>query len=300
MRAERMQAARESFNKILTALDGAEFLQAVGDCLLAAYRRQQRELADDWLLAVWPRLHQLMELRNLTAAAGNFLQRLAFIICDRQIEEAQAVLQSLALHFVRSHDGETGELDIFWQEWLSLMARMARRNWRSETKFLLRLFLRCLLREQPKQQAIRLLPLQLHFVVYARWDGFSHACMAYEELIYFYLLLLRRAGKAHWLDVQQELLQLVLRSMRDIVAQSSRSLMQDDMDIFRLWYQFFWQLAGENVQRKQQLQQLLQLAISYWQSTRPKTSKKQVRYLEDLLQPSLINKHYAELMQKIC
>lgn len=298
VRDERLTVAQEGFNKILELKADAAFLTAAGDCLQAAYRRQQLPLAAGWLAQAQPRLLACMARAELASDAAMLLHRLAFMACDRKITELLPVLELLVLRFMRSHAGAC--LDAFWSEWLSLAARMARRKWRRETSFLLRLFLRSLLKAAPKEIFSRLLMLQLHFVVYARWDGFSHACEAYAELMWFYLLLVRRSGKKRWQDQQQVYLLLALRSLRDVVAQAARSLMQEDMDIFRLWYQFFWQLAGENSGRKQQLLQLLQLAICYWQATRPKTSKKQARYLEDLLQPSLINKHYAALLQKIC
>ena len=90
-----------------------------------------------------------------------------------------------------------------------------------------------------------------------------------------------------------------LRTVRDIVTNIARSTMQEDMDIFRQWYQYLWQLAGEDGKRKQSLLLLLQLSIRYWQNTLPKSSKKQLRFLEDLLQPMLINKEYEELLNVI-
>lgn len=301
VRSGSAQKAQAGFGQLLQKLQGAELLRAAGDCLLAAYRRQQVKLAQSLLVQAQPQLLLLMEDEQLTAEAASLLKRLAFIVCDRQALESLPVLELLVLRFWRSHQAEPKLWNNFWGEWLNLAARMARRGWRRQTGFLLRLFLRALLKADVKQLYSKLLGLQLHFVVYARWDGFSHACAAYKELMSFYLLLLRRAANSSWqADDQQAYLLLVLRSMRDVVAQSARSLMQDDMDIFRLWYQFFWQLAGDNVKRRQELLLLLQLAISYWQGTRPKTSRKQVRYLEDLLQPSLLTEHYTELLQKIC
>ena len=184
---------------------------------------------------------------------------------------------------------------------LSLAARMARRGWREETVFLLRLYLRELLKRDDSaiwQQ--RLLALQLHFVAYARWDGFTKACAAYQELLLLFLLLVRRAGKKIYRKEQQEqYLLLSLRTLRGIISNAARSSMKDDMEIFRELYQYLWQLAGDNKRRRQQLQLLLQLAISYWQSSLPKTSRKQERFLEDLLQPSLIDKLQEDLLNRI-
>ena len=49
----------------------------------------------------------------------------------------------------------------------------------------------------------------------------------------------------------------------------------------------------------EELLRLLQLSITYWQQTMPKTSRKQAVLLKDLLQPNLIDGQYALLLQKI-
>ena len=98
---------------------------------------------------------------------------------------------------------------------------------------------------------------------------------------------------------QTALLQLLVRHLRDVTANVSRSAMLDDADIFRQWYSFFWQLTAENKRAREELLRLLQLAITYWQQTMPKTSRKQAVLLKNLLQPNLIDGQYALLLQKI-
>ena len=184
-------------------------------------------------------------------------------------------------------------------EWLSLAARMARRRWREETAFLLREAGRWLLKQQDLQQwAWSLQQLQLHFVVYARWDGFDKACRIYRELTLLYRIMLRRVPKAQP-ERQTALLQMLLRHLRDVTANVSRSAMLDDADIFRQWYSFFWQLTADEKSAREELLRLLQLAITYWHQTMPKTSRKQAAFLKDLLQPNLIDGQYALLLQKI-
>ena len=188
-----------------------------------------------------------------------------------------------------------------------MAARMARRGWRREARFVLRLVARAALKGGRQRQEERLplwrsilARLSLHFTGYARWDGFAKACEAYGELVSLLLLLARRSGRKElpW-AVRTASLQLALRTVRDLVTNNARSNMQEDMDIFRQWYQYLWQLAGEDPARKQKLLLLLQLSIRYWQLTLPKSSKKQLRFLEDLLQPNLINAEYEELLQSI-
>ena len=91
-----------------------------------------------------------------------------------------------------------------------------------------------------------------------------------------------------------------MRNIRDVIANSARNAMTEDMDIFREWYKFLWKISTENENKKQRLRLLLQLAIVYWQNTRTKTSRKQAKFLNDLLSPNLITEEYKKLLQYIC
>ena len=246
-----------------------------------------------------PRLEQLLANTQLAHQGGSVLLRLTFAVCDRRLAEVCPMLALLVRRWLRTHAGDTAILQEFMGEWLSLAARMARRRWREETAFLLREAGRWLLKQQDLQQwAWSLQQLQLHFVVYARWDGFDKACRIYRELTLLYRLMLRRVPKAQP-ERQTALLQLLLRHLRDVTANVSRSAMQDDADIFRQWYSFFWQQTADDKSAREELLRLLQLAITYWHQTMPKTSRKQAAFLKDLLQPNLIDGQYALLLQKI-
>lgn len=299
VRRDELQAARDGFTKILESAAKQSLFKAIGDCLLAAVRRQQRQLFDEWLEQAREALLSATAEPERNAEAAEFLTRLSFVVCDRRLAEAQPALTQLVRRFANAASADIAAR--LWAELLSLAARMARRGWREETAFLLRLYLRELLkRDDSAVWQQRLLALQLHFVAYARWDGFTKACAAYRELLLLFLLLVRRAGKKIYTKEQQEqYLLLSLRTLRGIISNAARSSMKDDMEIFRELYQYLWQLAGDNKRRRQQLQLLLQLAISYWQSSLPKTSRKQARFLEDLLQPSLIDKLYEDLLNRI-
>lgn len=299
VRRDELQAARDGFTKILESAAKQSLFKAIGDCLLAAVRRQQRQLFDEWLEQAREALLSATAEPERSAEAADFLTRLSFVVCDRRLAEAQPALAQLVRRFANAASADIAAR--LWAELLSLAARMARRGWREETAFLLRLYLRELLkRDDSAVWQQRLLALQLHFVAYARWDGFTKACAAYQELLLLFLLLVRRTGKKIYTKEQQEqYLLLSLRTLRGIISNAARSSMKDDMEIFRELYQYLWQFAGDNKRRRQQLQLLLQLAISYWQSSLPKTSCKQARFLEDLLQPSLIDKLQEDLLNRI-
>lgn len=296
LREGREENACTAFSGIIAEAADNEALQAISCCLLVALRHRQRQLFAAWMQASRPRLELLLVNPQLAGQGGSVLLQLAFAVCDRRLDEVRPMLALLARRWLRTHAGDTALLQEFMAEWLNLAARMARRRWREETAFLLREAGRWLL----KQDDLQWLPwslqqLQLHFVVYARWDGFDKACRMYRELTLLYRLLLRRVLRKQ----QTALLQLLLRHLRDVTANVSRSAMLDDADIFRQWYSFWWQLTAEDKSAREELLRLLQLAITYWQQTMPKTSRKQIALLKDLLQPNLIADQYALLLQKI-
>lgn len=296
LRDGREQNACTAFSGIIAEAADNEALQAISCCLLVALRYRQRQLFTAWMQESRPRLEQLLVNPQLAHQGGSVLLRLTFAVCDRRLAEVRPMLALLVRHWLRTQADNTAMLQEFMGEWLSLAARMARRRWREETAFLLREAGRWLLKQQDLQRwAWSLQQLQLHFVVYARWDGFDKACRMYRELTLLYRLLLRRVLRKQ----QTALLQLLLRHLRDVTANVSRSAMLDDADIFRQWYSFFWQLTADDKSARDELLRLLQLAITYWQQTMPKTSRKQAVLLKDLLQPNLIDGQYALLLQKI-
>lgn len=296
LRDGREQNACTAFSGIIAEAADNEALQAISCCLLVALRHRQRQLFTAWMQASRPRLEQLLVNPQLAHQGGSALLQLAFAVCDRRLAEVRPILALLVRRWLRTHAGDTELLQEFMGEWLNLAARMARRRWREETAFLLREAGRWLLKQDDLQLYYwSLQQLQLHFVVYARWDGFDKACRMYRELTLLYRLLLRRVLRKQ----QTALLQLLLRHLRDVTANVSRSAMLDDADIFRQWYSFWWQLTAEDKNAREELLRLLQLVIIYWQQTMPKTSRKQIKLLKDLLQPNLIAGQYALLLQKI-
>lgn len=296
LRDGREQNACTAFSGIIAEAADNEALQAISCCLLVALRHRQRQLFAAWMQESRLRLEQLLGNLQLAHQGGSILLRLTFAVCDRRLAEVRPMLALLVRRWLRTHAGDTAMLQEFMGEWLSLAARMARRRWREETAFLLREAGRWLLKQDDLQWwPWSLQQLQLHFVVYARWDGFDKACRIYRELTLLYRLLLRRVLRKQ----QTALLQLLLRHLRDVTANVSRSAMLDDADIFRQWYSFWWQLTAEDKNAREELLRLLQLAITYWQQTMPKTSRKQIKLLKDLLQPNLIAGQYALLLQKI-
>ncbi|MGM9529653.1 MAG: hypothetical protein ACI3XH_06630, partial [Phascolarctobacterium sp.] len=249
---------------------------------------------------------------------GELLLKLTFAACDKRLDGLKVQLTRLWRKWLRTLGEDVQEAQRLCGELLNLAARMARRGWRQETSYVLRLVAWAVMSFCYRSGQSMLLwqgvlaQLSLHFTVYARWDGFAKACEAYAELVLLLVVLLRRAQRCEQVELHAQAhrkplteqqraaaLKLALRTVRDLVTTIARTSMQDDMDIFRQWYQYLWQLAGDDQPKKQQLMLLLQLAIRYWQLTLPKSSKKQVRFLQDLLEPSYISAEYEELIEKI-
>lgn len=314
VRQNKLEAAQATFEKILVVQEDKEFLALIKLALLAALRKEQELMALHWLEASKKRLKAAFAKAELAEEEASLLETWCFACCDHRLENMRVALTSLVRQWFRA-TGSSTEAQALEKELLNMAARMVRRGWQQEARWLLRLLAWRVLRCQSLDAWQRLLAqLSLHFTVYARWDGFAKACEAYAELVLLLVVLVRRAKRDAQRYQQAELqahrkplteqqraaaLKLALRTVRDLVTTIARTSMQDDMDIFRQWYQYLWQLAGDDQLKKQQLMLLLQLAIRYWQRTLPKSSKKQVRFLQDLLEPSFISAEYEALLEKV-
>ena len=312
------QEAAVGFGELVAAepatVDKAAWLQAVETCLLTAARSKQVELLQGCLRALEPMVWATGEpaakgepaAAGLVTAKGELLVRLTFAVSDKRLDGLKVQLTWLWRRWLRALGADVQEAQRLCGELLNLAARMARRGWREETSYVLRLVARAVMSWRHRSEQSLLLwqsvlaQLSLHFTVYARWDGFAKACEAYAELVLMLVVLVRRAKRdALPMEQRAAYLKLALRNVRDLLTNIARSTMQEDMDIFRQWYQYLWQLAGDDPARKQQLMLLLQLAIRYWQRTLPKSSKKQLRFLQDLLEPSYISAEYEALLRRI-
>ena len=135
----------------------------------------------------------------------------------------------------------------------------------------------------------------MHLQMYSRWDGFENAFVAYKELQYFYLLLLKRVGKLNLPeDLRKQYLVVTLRAIREWIANVARVGMQDDLDIIRQWQELLKEQLSQSIQPWVDV--LVQLEINYWHLTKPKTSRKQLEYLADLLETDVLPKEYRSLL----
>lgn len=270
-------------------------LTAIRDMLATAARLRKKELFCRWLSQAEGFIIKVINDREDPDELSRFLLSITFIVCDRKHSEAFVSMRHLMVLFVRTSVNKA-VLKNFLSEWASLIAQMVRRQWFEVGDFLLISLFEALWRKKDcKLFNAVLLQLHLHLQMYCRWDGAENAFKAYKKLQYFYFILVKYAGRSsNNEEVRKEYLRAVLLNVRDLIANMARIAMQDELKIIRQWYECLIVEAGDRMQQRAKL--LLQLEIAYWARTKPKTSRKQLAYLEDLLQPDLLNNTYHKLL----
>ena len=273
------------------------YLVCVKNMLMMAARMRKGDLFVEWFMAAEKQLALALSKVEQQKAV-DFIIALAFTICDRRYTAVLPLLRNLVNGAISSIE-DKNLLQALFSEWTSFIAQISRRGWDDINKFLLTVLLKALLKKQDLQlMKLSLLQLNMHLQMYSRWDGFENAFVAYKELQYFYLLLLKRAGKLQIAeDLRQQYLVIVLRSIREWIANVARVGMQDDLDIIWAWQELLKAKLSKSVQAW--VDMLVQLEIGYWHLTKPKTSRKQLEYLADLLEPNVVTEEYSRLLKSI-
>lgn len=226
-----------------------------------------------------------------------FLKSVAFIICDRRYQQGFTALRNILYEFFY-HTKNKNILSELINEWTILTAQISKRQWFDVTDFLLRSICYAVLKKADLYFVkVLLLQISIHYAMYSRWDGFANAFKVYKNLQIFILLLIKKAGdtKIDYYTRKQYLL-VALRSVRDLIANISRTSMQDDLQVIRQWNDLLLaDQSGSSSSRKC----FMQLVIAYWCQTKPKTSRKQLKYLTDLLEEDLLSDEYKKMLQEI-
>lgn len=273
-------------------------LNALKNMLIMAARMRQKELFSHWLILAEAVINQYIETRVYAKNVSEFLKSIIFIVCDRRYTNAFAVVQRLLLTFiVKSDDKEC--INKFITEWTSLIAQIVRRNWQDVTDFLCNTLFIVLIRKNDFALIKSvLLQMNLNYQMLCRWDGFEKTFAAYSSLHRFVLILFCRAKKSK-IDyaVRKQYLLLALRSTRDLITNISRVEMQDELQIIK---SLFTLLSNSLCsKRKRCVTEFFQLEINYWNLTKPKTSRKQMSYLSDLLEPNLISDDLNVMLKSV-
>lgn len=302
--------AREHFRSLasaaVTAADCRDYLTALRSVLSLAVRLRFYDLFAEWLRELLPTLKKLLAdpaaAEEGTAAACDFAGFVLFTVGDRRL----AVCRETAAGLTRALFARLTEARqlAFCTELAGLTAQLARRGWRAEAAFIHRLLLRLALR----QKSLRLFntylrAMQMHLVVYSAWESFDGAFQAFKETQYAYLLLLARAGRGGDIKERQEIFLQLLRSQRDWLASAARSLMQEEPELLRQWAELLEQEASRSAnsaKMRQRMRLMLQLQLRYWQATKPKSSRRKLRFLGDLTTPDLVQGEYKRLLELSC
>ena len=293
--------AQACFEELLNLEEGkvsAEgYLTCVKNMLMMAARMRKGELFNQWIASAEEKMSASL-LKVEQPKAVDFIIAITFVVCDRRYGPSLPIIENMAGKLIEAIvDKEL--LQKLFNEWTSLIAQIARRNWSDVNEALFSVLFKALLAKEDLQLLKHtLLLLNMHLQMYTRWDGFENAFVAYKELQYFYLLLLQRAVDAQYEEeVRKQYLVTALRYVREWIANVARISMKDELEIIRQWQELLKANAPENLQELTDI--LVQLEILYWNQTKPKTSRKQLEYLMDLLEPNKISEVYYSLYKQI-
>lgn len=313
LRAGKTELALDLLEKLLVLQTKPEvtkeLMAVLRNVLGTAARQRDKTLFLKLLERCREPLLQLSEQEEAQEEFLELLNALLFEVCDKKIVGSGTVLQQLCKAFYKH--ANRGMKEAWCVETLSLAARILRRGWVEVGQWLLRRVLKLVCKEQDIQLLQRLMPrIELHMVQACRYDGLEKTIQAYLPIQGLYLWLLKQAEQKDGHLGQAELV-LALRSLREWITNSATAQMQEELELYEAWNQVLLEQvgaggkeaddavinkAGKTLQRRRQL---LQLAILYWNRTKPKSSRKQVRYLQELLEPDVISPKLKKLLERV-
>lgn len=301
----------------LSTADNRQALKSLKNVLATALRKRNYSLFQQIVYKYTKSLNALISRPELKPEGQDFINFLAFNICDRRLHKEREPVEEFTRSVLATANQE--EMIAFINEWSSLVARFARRGWLNETNWLLKNLLEHLwIKQNPKLVQVTLWQLQLNMTMKCSYDGFVSTFKTYRLLFYSFLVVIDYTER-YWLDNRgEQWLQLILRSLRDLVIQLARVQMQEPEELFHqlseVWLQDLklGMQAGEESEKpiwkrtdlgtkklEERVQRTLQMAITYWSLTNPKSSKKQLVYLQDLMEPRKITPECKKLLKKL-
>lgn len=323
IRAGRAERAEYLLDRLLVLKDkpqvALELLGALQSALTTASRLRNHSLFLSMLTKCRPTLLLFLVHPHTHQTYMELLNALLFVVCDKRIDGARYELQVLCRSFFILTKPELRE---DWStEVLSLAARILRRGWLDQGQWLLRLVLKQLWKKGEKALLQRTLGrIELHMILSCRYDDVTKTLENYKIVFSFYKLLLERAERLARAGAQKQggthdsmsaartksgqreealdYLIMTLRSVREWVCNSATALMIDELELFEEWDRIIQEKkpAAKELQRERQL---LQLELKYWNLTKPKSSRKQFRYLQALLEPDYIKPELQELLEQV-
>ncbi|MDO4178792.1 MAG: hypothetical protein Q4D21_06320 [Phascolarctobacterium sp.] len=276
------------------------FIEALKDMMLMAIRRHHHQVLTHWMDIAIPRLKIAVASPDNFAECQDFLESFIFAICDHRIAILRGDAQAFTEIFHESVD-DVLKLEPFYQELASLASRMTARKWDDEATWLLQIVLDNTVKEDNLKLIESILyQVNMHAVMHAKACDFGRMMDIYKAEQITYMLLVTLASHT---DVNQndarEHLRVCLRNERNLMSNIARITMKDEMEVYQDWYNHMMYYFGKNERLKTLALLLIQLTITYWCKTQPKSSRKQARFLENILNPSIINEHFHNLLNQI-
>lgn len=285
----------------VTTLNDKFFIQTVKDIFLMVIRRHNENLLEEWFEIVDARLKTTLAKDDMFANNQDFLEAMLFAICDHRLENLHDRFYEYVAIF-QSSCQDVWNLKNFYVELGSLAARMSMRKWDKQAMWLLEM----IFDEASKRSDLKFLQqllyhIDMNSIMYAKNFSAGTMYILYRKVQCTYMHLLDKIADDN-LDqyYKKEVLIIALRGERNLMSNLARITMQDEMDIYDEWYDHMIYLFGKDEKFRPLAIMLVQMTITYWNRTQPKSSRKQVRYLEKILLPSYIKGTYAELLEEIC
>lgn len=277
----------------------AEYLATIKNVLSTVIRKRDSELFDSIIEGQKQRLLDLLGQNELEDKAREFVDFLVFTVCDRRITKSQRGVTLLVEAYTRGLSED--KFLLFWNEWTSLIARIARRQWQEETDWLLKVLLHQLWRRNDVKICQKIIwQLQMHVAMYCHFDSFEVMLKMYRVLFQGYLHVVAFTDKHH---IRQEKrhswLLMALRGFSEMIMQLARVQMLEEQEVYQELYKQMVEPYDEKNKLKKKWLHLLQLSITYWAFVHFKRCRKQVEYLDNILEPYLVDEEYRQMIEKM-
>lgn len=281
-----------------------ELLGALKSVFTAASRQKDTSIFIKLLEKSQAALLELLERSQFHKEYLELLNALLFVSCDKKLVGTANLLNKLCRGFFVKTDAFSRES--WCQETLSLAARMLRRCWVPVGQWLLLLLLKLVWKSRNGKLLQNLLNrAELHMILSCRYDGLEKTLASYWPVQVLYLLMVRKAEQGKVTEAYGPLV-MALRSLREWLGNSAVCLMQDELEVYEAWHNWLVRNFPEAEQQTPaqkkafaRRKQLVQLEIKYWNLTKPKTSRKQMRYLQELLEPNYLSKLQARVLELV-
>lgn len=291
--------AKQVLESVAT-LDDKIFIQTVKDVFLMVIRRHNEDLLTEWFGIVDSRLRVILGKEEMFAENQDFLEAMLFAIGDHRLDALQARFDEYFVIFQNSRK-DIWDMKAFYIELASLSARMSLRKWDKQAQWLLKLILKAA-SEQPDLKFIEhlLYYIDLNSIMYAKNFGAGAMYILYRQVQFSYMYLVSYAAKDNVTrEYKKEAMTIALRGERNLMSNLARITMKDEMDIYEEWYHHMLYIFGKHDKLKPLSILLVQLTVLYWNRTQPKSSRKQVKYLQKILEPSHVRGIFTELLEEI-